>query len=88
MVYPLLALAVLAAVIILEKVFVFGPRTRLPPALLDLVETYGFAWDELERAARPRSAGATISAASSASSWTIARIRPGGSNPAPPTRRA
>jgi biopolymer transport protein ExbB len=49
MVYPLLALAVLAAVIVLEKVFVFARRTRLPVRTLDLVETYGFAWPDLER---------------------------------------
>ena len=48
-VYPLLALAVLAVAIILEKGFVFARRTRLPASTLDLVETYGFAWDDLER---------------------------------------
>jgi biopolymer transport protein ExbB len=48
-VYPLLALAVLAMVIALEKGFVLWRRTRLPPALVDLVETYGFEWEELER---------------------------------------
>jgi biopolymer transport protein ExbB len=49
MVYPLLVLAVLAAVIILEKAFVFAARTRLPAALVDFAETYGFAWEELDR---------------------------------------
>jgi biopolymer transport protein ExbB len=49
MVYPLLALAVLAIVIVLEKGFVFWKRTRLPASLVDLAETYGFGWDELER---------------------------------------
>src|ERR1700686_2356911 len=49
MVYPLLALAVLAIVIVLEKGFVFWKRTRLPSSLVDLAETYGFGWDELER---------------------------------------
>ena len=48
-VYPLLALAVLAAVIALEKAFVFWRRTRLPAPVVDLVETYGFAWEDLER---------------------------------------
>jgi len=48
-VYPLGALAVLAMVIVLEKAFVFWRRTRLPAALVDLVETYGFAWEDLER---------------------------------------
>jgi biopolymer transport protein ExbB len=49
MVYPLLALAVLAFVIVLEKGFVFTARTRLPAALVDLAETFGFSWEELER---------------------------------------
>jgi biopolymer transport protein ExbB len=49
MIYPLLALTVIAAVIIVEKAFVLATRTRLPPALLELIETYGFAWDDLER---------------------------------------
>jgi biopolymer transport protein ExbB len=48
-VYPLLALAVLATVIAIEKAFVFWTRTRFPSAMVDLVETYGFAWEELER---------------------------------------
>jgi biopolymer transport protein ExbB len=49
MVYPLLALAVLAAVVILEKGFVFAARTRLPGRLIGLIETYGFPWDELDQ---------------------------------------
>jgi biopolymer transport protein ExbB len=48
MIYPLIALAMLATVIILEKSYVYAARTRLPSALLALVETYGFAWNELE----------------------------------------
>jgi biopolymer transport protein ExbB len=48
-VYPLLALAVLATIIVIEKAFVFWTRTRLPAAVVDLVETYGFAWEDLER---------------------------------------
>lgn len=48
-VYPLMALAVLAAVVVLEKSFVLLRRTRLPARLVDLVETYGFAWSEVER---------------------------------------
>jgi biopolymer transport protein ExbB len=47
-VYPLIALAVLAAVVVLEKSFVLGLRTRLPARLVELVETYGFGWEELE----------------------------------------
>jgi biopolymer transport protein ExbB len=47
MVYPLAALVFVTAVIVLEKGFVFWRRTRLPRPLIDLVESYGFAWDEL-----------------------------------------
>ena len=49
MVYPLLLLAVLALVITLDKLFVYWKYVRLPKNLLDLVETYGFSWTELER---------------------------------------
>jgi biopolymer transport protein ExbB len=49
MVYPLLALAVLAFVIVLEKGFVFAARTRLPSAVVDLAETFDFSWDDLAR---------------------------------------
>jgi biopolymer transport protein ExbB len=45
---PLLALAVVAAVVILEKLFVFAARTRLPAHVLAVIETYGFAWEDLE----------------------------------------
>ena len=48
-VYPLMALAVLAAVVVLEKSFVLVRRTRLPAPLVDLVETYGFQWDDVEK---------------------------------------
>jgi biopolymer transport protein ExbB len=48
MIYPLLGLTVLATVIILEKAFVYAVRTRLPARLIGLVETYGFAWDDVE----------------------------------------
>ena len=49
MIYPLLLLAVVAVVVILEKAFVFSTRTRLPASLLAVLETYGFAWDDLEQ---------------------------------------
>jgi biopolymer transport protein ExbB len=49
MVYPLLALAVLASVIVLDKAFVYWRYVRLPQALLELVETYDFSWSDLER---------------------------------------
>jgi biopolymer transport protein ExbB len=48
-VYPLIALAVVAAVVVLEKSFVAARRARLPARLVDLVETYGFNWSEVER---------------------------------------
>jgi biopolymer transport protein ExbB len=48
MIYPLLLLAVVAVIVILEKAFVYATRTRLPAALLKVLETYGFAWEDLE----------------------------------------
>ena len=48
MIYPLLGLTVLAMVIVLEKGFVYAVRTRLPARLTRLVETYGFAWSDVE----------------------------------------
>jgi biopolymer transport protein ExbB len=47
-IYPLLLLAVAAAVVILEKAFVFARRTGVPRPLRQVIETYGFAWEELE----------------------------------------
>jgi biopolymer transport protein ExbB len=47
MIYPLALLAVLATIIVLDKAVVYGVRTRLPKALIT-VETYGFAWPDLE----------------------------------------
>ncbi|HMB33573.1 MAG TPA: MotA/TolQ/ExbB proton channel family protein [Methylomirabilota bacterium] len=49
MIYPLLALSVVAAVVVLEKGFVFATRTRLPNSLLTAAETYDFDWQALER---------------------------------------
>jgi biopolymer transport protein ExbB len=49
MVYPLLLLAVLAAVVVIDKAFVYWRYVRLPGLLQDLVETYDFAWSDLER---------------------------------------
>ena len=49
MIYPLLLLAVIAVVVILEKAFVFSTRTRLPAPVLEVLETYAFAWEELEQ---------------------------------------
>ena len=49
MVYPLLVLGVLGIIIILDRVAAYLRLLRLPPALLELVETYGFSWGELDR---------------------------------------
>jgi biopolymer transport protein ExbB len=49
MVYPLLALAILALVITIDKLFIYWRYVQLPHVLLELVETYGFAWTDLER---------------------------------------
>ncbi len=49
MVYPLLLLAILAAVVILDKAFVYLRYVRLPGQTLELVETYDFSWSDLER---------------------------------------
>ncbi len=48
MIYPLLLLAVLAVVIILDKAFVYWRYVRLPQPVLELVETYDFSWSDLE----------------------------------------
>src|SRR5437899_6903270 len=49
MIYPLLLLAVVAVVVSLEKAFVFATRSCVPTSLLELLETYDFAWDDLEQ---------------------------------------
>jgi len=48
-IYPLLALAVIAAVVIVEKGFVYATRTHLPPTLIRTIESGGFKWSELEQ---------------------------------------
>lgn len=48
-VYPILALAALAAFLAVDKTIVFWRYARLPSDILQLVETYGFAWEELEK---------------------------------------
>jgi biopolymer transport protein ExbB len=50
MVYPLLLLGIIAIAIILDRAVAYFRCLRLPQSLFDLVETYGFAWDDLERA--------------------------------------
>ena len=49
MVYPLLFLGALALVIILDRAIAYSRCLRLPDGLATLIETYGFAWDDLER---------------------------------------
>lgn len=48
MVYPLLLLGLIALAIILDKAFVYWRYVRLPTALMRLLETYRFAWADLE----------------------------------------
>lgn len=48
-IYPLLALALAALVVMLDKALVYRRHARLPEALRQLVETYGFDWRELDR---------------------------------------
>lgn len=52
MVYPLLALGVLAILIIFDRGAAYFRCLRMPAALLEIVETYGFSWDELEQQLR------------------------------------
>ncbi len=49
LVYPLLVLGVLAFIIIVDRVVAYRRCLRLPAEIAALVETYGFAWSELER---------------------------------------
>lgn len=49
MVYPLLALAVLSIIVMIDKALVYRRYARLPAPLLDLVETFGFSWADLEQ---------------------------------------
>src|SRR5260370_32448134 len=49
MVYPLLALGVLAIAIIIDRSVLYARCLRLPAELADLVETFGFSWVELEQ---------------------------------------
>jgi len=49
MVYPLLLLGALALIIILDRTIAYARCLRLPDEVPSLIETYGFAWSELER---------------------------------------
>ena len=47
-VYPLLLLGIATIVISLDKAFVYWRYVKLPESLLLLVETYSFAWTDLD----------------------------------------
>ena len=49
MVYPLLALGLLALVIILDRAFVYWRYASLSDSLAALAETYDFAWTDMEK---------------------------------------
>lgn len=49
MVYPLLFLGIIAVLIICDRAVAYSRCLRLPRSLAELVETYGFSWDELDR---------------------------------------
>jgi biopolymer transport protein ExbB len=48
-IYPLIFLAIVAVVVILEKAYLFATRARPPARLVGLAEADGAAWDALER---------------------------------------
>lgn len=48
-VVPLVVLGILALAIMLEKAFIYWRYARLSSDLLNLVETYGFKWNDLEK---------------------------------------
>jgi biopolymer transport protein ExbB len=52
MIYPLIALAVLATAIVLDKAYLYLRRTRLPGPMVAMIETFDFDWVELERQLR------------------------------------
>jgi biopolymer transport protein ExbB len=49
MVYPLLFLGIVAVLIILDRAVAYYRCLRLPRSLAELVETYGFSWEDLDR---------------------------------------
>jgi biopolymer transport protein ExbB len=49
MMIPLAILALTAIVIFIDKAFLFWSNTRLPAPIHDLVESYEFEWNDLER---------------------------------------
>lgn len=47
-IYPLMVLAILALVIIIDKAYLYWRYIQLPKRLQDLVETYDFTWEKLQ----------------------------------------
>jgi len=48
MVYPIVVLAIVASCIIVDKAYIYWRHARLPLPIMELVETYDFAWRELQ----------------------------------------
>ena len=48
-IYPLLFLAIVALVIIIDKIYLYWRFIQLPKTLLNLVDTYGFTWEKLDQ---------------------------------------
>jgi biopolymer transport protein ExbB len=48
-IYPLLVLAILALVIMIDKAYLYWRYLRLPQTLVSLIETYGFNWEKMEQ---------------------------------------
>ncbi|HNQ05088.1 MAG TPA: MotA/TolQ/ExbB proton channel family protein [Thiobacillaceae bacterium] len=48
-IYPLLALALIALVVMLDKALIYHRHARVPASIRKLVGTYGFDWTELDR---------------------------------------
>lgn len=48
-VYPLMGLAILGLIICLDKAYVYLRYVSLPAATVDLVETFGFSWADLDQ---------------------------------------
>ncbi len=48
-IYPLVALAILALVILIDKLYVYMRYIKFPGALFRLVETYHFSWKSLQQ---------------------------------------
>ena len=48
MVYPLLLLGVIAVAIVIDRSVLYARCLRMPSALADLIETFGFSWTALE----------------------------------------